>query len=284
MCTDPHVFATYDATSVLTLRQVARRDAKIDRIRGASEGAQANPSPPTPLPLGDEEDGSEEEEARVIKNKLLKQLKPSGQYGENCARMCQKILEQGVSMNAAGPIVRTVLEWSMDLDTKKVGIALDGETVKVLALGISELDAADLRAAILEAPFLLIAGDESQRHGDKKYPVFLSFWHRDAPWWGLFRVCNIPDKTAETQASVFYDIIVNDLKYPRERVLYVLSDNTASVSAEVGGCVALLQRKLRGEDTTSGTKKGKGRAPAGGRKPSAQASQPGVEGEGQISR
>ena len=58
------------------------------------------------------------------------------------------------------------------------------------------------------------------------------------------------DKTAETQAQLFYDTIVNVLKYPWERVLYVLSDNTASVSGEVGGCVVLLERKLKGEDTT----------------------------------
>lgn len=61
------------------------------------------------------------------------------------------------------------------------------------------------------------------------------------------------DKTAETQASLLYDTIVKDLKYPRDRILFVLSDNTASVSAEVGVCVALLQRKLRGEDTTNKT-------------------------------
>ncbi|CAM9614071.1 unnamed protein product [Sphacelaria rigidula] len=63
------------------------------------------------------------------------------------------------------------------------------------------------------------------------------------------------DKTAETQASLFYDTVVNDLKYPREKVLFVPSDNTAPVSADVGGGVALLRRKLRGEDTTIKTKK-----------------------------
>lgn len=43
------------------------------------------------------------------------------------------------------------------------------------------------------------------------------------------------DKTAETQASLFFETIVNVLKYPRRQVLYVLSDNTASVSGERGG-------------------------------------------------
>ena len=64
--------------------------------------------------------------------------------------------------------------------------------------------------------------------------------------------------------QLFYDTTVNVLKYPRERVLYVLSDNTASVSGEVGGCVALLQRKLKGEDTTEKTTSAGARAGRGG--------------------
>ena len=77
-------------------------------------------------------------------------------------------------------------------------------------------------------------------------------------------MCNMKDKTAETQAQLFYDTIINDLSYPRERVLYVLSDNTASVSSDVGGCVALLQRKLNGDDTTAKpSKRGLGAATSG---------------------
>ena len=109
------------------------------------------------------------------------------------------------------------------------------------------------------------------RHGEKKYPIFVSFWDvaRRVPWWGVRRVCVMKDETAETQAQLFYDIIVNVWKYPRERVHYVLSDNTASVSGKVGGCVALLQRKLKGEDTTekdtsAGACAGRGRAARGG--------------------
>lgn len=107
--------------------------------------------------------------------------------------------------------------------------------------------------AILAAPFLLVAGDESLRHGYKKFPIFVAFHDvkADAPWWGMLRVCNMKDKTAETQAHLYFDIIVNVLKYPREQVLFVLSDNTASVSAEEGGCVSLLQKKLKGDDATA---------------------------------
>lgn len=74
-------------------------------------------------------------------------------------------------------------------------------------------------------------------------------------------ICNMKDKTAETQTCLFYDIIANVFKYPRDRVLYMLSDNTAFVSADEGGAVALLQRNLQGEDTKAKmTKRGRGEA------------------------
>ena len=139
-------------------------------------------------------------------------------------------------------------------------------TVKLYAVGINTLDGEKLQEAILKAPFLLVAKDESLRNGDKKFPIFVALFCEeiDSPWWGLFRVCNMKDKTAETQAQLFYDTIINDPGYPRERVLYVLSDNTASVSSDVGGCVAILQRKLNGEDTTAKpSKRGLGAATSG---------------------
>lgn len=195
---------------------------------------------------------SKEDEEALLRGIVCRNLKPGGEYGARCARMCQDLLKRGASLTSAGPTVQDVFRHSADVDIKKWGITLDKNTVKLLAVGITELDAAELRAAICRAPFLLIAADESVRNGDKKFPIFLSFWHDDSdePWYGLFRVCNMRDKTGETQASLFYDTIINDLKYPPSQVLFVLSDNTASVSGEEGGCVALLQRKLRGEDTT----------------------------------
>ncbi|CAN0535859.1 unnamed protein product, partial [Ectocarpus sp. 12 AP-2014] len=83
--------------------------------------------------------------------------------------------------------------------------------------------------------------------GDKKFPIFVAFWDvvAGAPWWGLLRMCSMKDKTAETQATLFYETIVDVLKYPRNQVLYVLSENTASVSGSKGGCVTKLQQKLR---------------------------------------
>lgn len=43
---------------------------------------------------------------------------------------------------------------------------------------------------------------------------------------------SIPDKTAGAQARLLYDIVVEELQYYPERVMWVLSDNTASVLAE----------------------------------------------------
>lgn len=57
------------------------------------------------------------------------------------------------------------------------------------------------------------------------------------------------DKTAKTQVKLFYDTIGNVLNYNRSRVMFVVSDNTASVSGREGGCVRLLQRMVMGEVT-----------------------------------
>lgn len=201
---------------------------------------------------------SKEERHGVMMDEIRGHLKPDGQFGEGTARLFQHLMQTGNSLNKAGPTVQTTLLYSTGVHVRnELNMTFARKTVKVLALGITKLDGDELVGAILRAPFLCVAADESLRHGDKKYPIFVSFWDvvSGAPWWGAFRVCVMKDKTAETQAQLFYETIVDVLKYPRERVLYVLSDNTASVSGEVGGCVALLQRKLRGEDTTKKTPK-----------------------------
>ena len=56
---------------------------------------------------------------------------------------------------------------------------------------------------------------------------------------------SMDDKTVETQAKKVYETIIEELENPPEKVLCVLSDNTASVSTKKGGCVTLLQEKLR---------------------------------------
>lgn len=74
------------------------------------------------------------------------------------------------------------------------------------------------------------------------------------------------DKTAQTQAGIFYETIVDVLGYPRHQVMYVLSDNTASVSGDKGGCVTLLQEMLRKDEApVAGRGGGRGRGRGRGR-------------------
>eukprot|EP00904_Undaria_pinnatifida_P011774 jgi/Undpi1/7727/HiC_scaffold_23.g10200.m1 len=195
---------------------------------------------------------SQDERHGVVMEEIKEHAKPNGQFGEGTARMFQHILQAGNSLNQVGPMVQTWILHRTGVSMKnELKISFARKTAEVLSLGITKLDSDELKAAIMRAPYLCIAADESLRNGDKKYPIFVSFWDvaAEAVWWGPVRVCVMKDKTAETQAQLFYETIVDVLKYPPKRVLYVLSDNTTSVSDEVGGCVALLQRKQKGEDT-----------------------------------
>ena len=196
---------------------------------------------------------SQDERHGVVMEEIKEHAKPNGQFGEGTARMFQHILQAGNSLNQVGPMVQTWILHRTGVSMKnELKISFARKTAEVLSLGITKLDSDELKEAIMRAPCLCVAADESLWNGDKKYPIFVSFWDAAAEtvWWGLVRgVCVMKDKTAETQAQLFYETIVDVLKYPRKRVLYVLSDNMASVSGEVGGCISLLQRKLKGEDT-----------------------------------
>ncbi|CAN0365417.1 unnamed protein product [Ectocarpus sp. 6 AP-2014] len=196
---------------------------------------------------------SAEDEKKVLERVIKNRLKPGGKFGETAARLFQSFVQGGVSLNMTQQLLQSTMYHTTGVRLKQdLNITCARNTVKVLALGITQLDGNELVKAILKAPFLLIAGDESLRNGDKKFPIFVAFYdvEADAPWFGLVRVCSMKDKTAETQAQLFYETIVDTLGYPKHQVLYVLSDNTASVSSDGKGCVKLLQRKLRGEDTT----------------------------------
>lgn len=203
----------------------------------------------------------------VVVGQIRSCLKPDGHFGENAAQAFQDLLQRGISLTQVGPVLQTsVLQCTRVNMRNELKMTFARKTVKLHSLGITKLDSDELTAAILRAPFLCVAADESLRNGDKKFPIFVSFWdvEVDARWWGTLRICVMKDKTAETQAQLFFDTIVDVLGYSRGRVLYVLSDNTASVSGEVGGCVTLLQRKLRGENTTQrGAKAGAGRGGRG---------------------
>ncbi|CAB1102370.1 unnamed protein product [Ectocarpus sp. CCAP 1310/34] len=259
-----------------------------DRLRPIDATTESIPEGEEETEGGEREEGEERKEGEgtgVTQSKARL-------YGLNLARLCQEYLEAGTPRCQVGRLVMSTLRLAtgVELDVAGGKMKFHGTTVKRLALGIAHLDMAELIAMILKAPYLLIAGDESLRKGDKKFPIFVACWDVVAgrPWWGLLRMCSMKDKTAETQASIFFETIVNVLKYPRHQVLYVLSDNTACISGEKGGCVTKLQQKLRGEDTTAvprqeqggGRGRGRGRGGQGvrGRAGRGRGGQQGVRG------
>lgn len=214
----------------------------------------------------DEEESKEGDTAGESKSDGIKSKRRA--YEMKAARMTQLCLENGLPLCRIGPLIMGLFRngTGVELDTKNSKMKLHGKTAKLLALGVASLDLEELIKAILKAPFLMIAGDESLRKMDEKFPIFVAFWDVEAgkPWWGLLRMASMKDKTAETQAALFFDTIVNVLKYPRSQVMYVLSENTASVSGVKVGCVTKLQQKLRGEDTLAPIR-GRGRSQRGGR-------------------
>lgn len=66
---------------------------------------------------------------------------------------------------------------------------------------------------------MLIAGDKSLRKDDNKFPQFVASWEVEAgaPWWGLLQVYSMKDKTADTQAKLFHETIVDVLKNTRPK-------------------------------------------------------------------
>ena len=148
--------------------------------------------------------------------------------------LCQDIIEIGTPLRHVGPTPK--------VPHAGTGVQPDVEggktkTVKPLAIGASNLDTEELIRSILQAPYLLVVGDEHCGRETNFSPFCWRFWNVGdwAPWWGMLRVCSVKDKTAKTQAELSYDTVVNVRDYPRGRVVYVLSGETASVSAKDEG-------------------------------------------------
>ena len=111
----------------------------------------------------------------------------------------------------------------------------------------------------LRSPYLVIAGDESLRNGDKKFPIFVSFWHTmsRSPWWERLRVCSMKDKTAKTQAERFYEMIVHVIRFLFGEEERMRSDAAANAnggghhnirgSIRVGGWRSSWAREAGGE-------------------------------------
>lgn len=158
-------------------------------------------------------------------------------------------VQHGVSLSSVCRLIRSTVgaATGLDLAAHNVRCKLHGKTVKRLGIGISTLDFNALIKSLQKAPYLLVAVDESTREGDKNFPHFVAFWDAETerPWWGLLRIATIEDKASEVQT--YHDTIVGVLKFRRMLVRLILSDNIASVSSEEEGCVATLERNLRGD-------------------------------------
>lgn len=120
---------------------------------------------------------SQEERHGVMMEEIARRVKPDGEYGEDAARLFQDFLQTGNSINQVGPMIQSAMLRFTGVDMKKeLKMSFARDTVKGYALGITVLDGDQLLAAILQSPFLCVAADESLRNGDKKYPIFVSFW------------------------------------------------------------------------------------------------------------
>lgn len=99
-----------------TLHQADRCKSKIMRTQRSSEEEEAHQPVPLPPPTGGHATLSEEEEERLVQEIVLRQLKPNGTYGKNCARMCQDLMQKGVSLKSAGPLVQSVVHRCVGVD------------------------------------------------------------------------------------------------------------------------------------------------------------------------
>lgn len=126
-----------------------------------------------------------EEQHEVFKRVVKRMPKPDKYFGEGAARMFEYALKPGISLNSTGPFVMKAVLRCTGVHLKNdLNISCSRNTVKLLAVGTSTLDVEEVIKAILAAPILLVARDESLRNGDEKFPIFVAFHdvQTDAPW------------------------------------------------------------------------------------------------------
>ena len=113
---------------------------------------------------------------RQVLDEVRRYMKPDGEFGENAARLFKKMLRRGNSLNGTGPTLQDAMLHLSGVNLRtELKTTFAGKTVKLLAMGITHLDGDELLAGILRAPFLCVAADESMRHGEKQYPIFVAF-------------------------------------------------------------------------------------------------------------
>ncbi|CAB1102843.1 unnamed protein product [Ectocarpus sp. CCAP 1310/34] len=136
-----------------------------DRKAHEPEGGAEQEEPEQEKGKGGGELLSAEDEKKVLERVIKNRLKPGG----------------GVSLSMTPQLLQFIMFHTTGVRLKQdLNITCARNTVKVLGLGITQLDGEELVKAILQAPFLLIADDESLRNGDKKFPSSSPFttWRR----------------------------------------------------------------------------------------------------------
>jgi hypothetical protein len=170
----------------------------------------------------------------------------SHEYTVTAARMIHKLIKLGISLNKVPQVCEQVVDGMCGVSLASINIKFSRKTCKLLYLGIAKLDEQALAEALRAAPYILVAGDESKRFGAKLFPICVQFWHKESqrPWFGLFKVSEMPDKTGETMAKLFFTAITEGMGVEPHKVLYCLSDNTSSITSEEKGAVKLLYDML----------------------------------------
>lgn len=85
-------------------------------------------------------------------------------------------------------------------------MTVNEKTVKLLALGIHQLDFEALKTAVQGARFLFAAGHESTRNGDGNFLISAAFWDdevTDYPWWGMLKVASMDNRTQKPRPVLF---------------------------------------------------------------------------------
>ena len=84
-------------------------------------------------------------------------MKPDGEFGENAARLFKEMLRRGNSLSGTGPTLQDAMQHLSGVNLRtELNITFAGKTVKLLAMGITQLDGDALVAAVLRAPFCVL--------------------------------------------------------------------------------------------------------------------------------
>jgi hypothetical protein len=155
----------------------------------------------------------EEDFDHKILRKHIKQYLKGSQH-EITPPLAQAFYEAvnlGISFNKLPKVFNIAVKGVTGVSLQELNLKLDRKTVKMYYLGLSNLKYEALVEAIQEAEYITVAADESKRSGCKLFPICVQFWYQkgDCPYYGLFCVQSMQDKTAETMAKLLFSALVD---------------------------------------------------------------------------